>query len=168
MAARIEDLTYDPSIGQFVWNKHIKFSRIQKGDVAGFIDNGGYRIIRLNGKEFSAHRLIWEHFNGPIPVGMKIDHIDGDTDNNHLINLRLATPGQNTHNSKIPNTSKSKIKGVCWCKVRAKWQAKIAFEGQIYRRWFDEIQNACDWVIDKREELHGEFANHGIHEKDIC
>lgn len=33
------------------------------------------------------HRDIWEHYNGPIPDGMHIHHIDGDTANNDIGNL---------------------------------------------------------------------------------
>ena len=46
----------------------------------------------------SVHRAVWETFNGPIPKGMEIDHIDGDSFNNKLSNLKLVTHAENTRN----------------------------------------------------------------------
>ena len=46
--------------------------------VAGSLDDRGYRTLSVNGKNRSAHRVIWEHVNGDIPKGLEVDHIDGD------------------------------------------------------------------------------------------
>ena len=49
--------------------------------------DGYYRS--LNGKFL--HRKIWKHFNGEIPEGYVIHHIDGDPSNNDLENLQMVT-----------------------------------------------------------------------------
>lgn len=59
-----------------------------------------YNELRnANGKKkgilFYVHRLVWETFNGEIPEGKEIDHIDNDTRNNHIDNLQLVTRRQN-------------------------------------------------------------------------
>jgi hypothetical protein len=36
------------------------------------------------------HRLVWTHFNGEIPKGKKVQHLDGNKDNNRLENLTLV------------------------------------------------------------------------------
>lgn len=41
------------------------------------------------------HRDVWEFHNGPIPEGMHIHHIDGDTSNNDISNLECIT--RNAH-----------------------------------------------------------------------
>lgn len=46
-------------------------------------------------KQLLVHRLVWEAFNGPIPKGMTIDHIDNDKTNNLLSNLQLMTRTDN-------------------------------------------------------------------------
>lgn len=49
----------------------------------------------LNKKHFLVHRAVWEAFNGPIPEGYDIDHIDGNPTNNSLDNLQAITHSEN-------------------------------------------------------------------------
>lgn len=62
----------------------------------------GYEIINLccdgKPKKLLVHRLVWETFNGPIPEGMEIDHINTIRDDNRLDNLRVVTPKENCNN----------------------------------------------------------------------
>ncbi|HBW57840.1 MAG TPA: hypothetical protein DEF27_08565 [Oscillatoriales bacterium UBA8482] len=55
----------------------------------------GYRQISCYGKTFLVHRVVWEAFNGEIPQGLQINHIDGNKANNSLSNLELVTPAEN-------------------------------------------------------------------------
>lgn len=52
-----------------------------------------------NGKQksFRVSRLVWSAFNGPIPDGMQINHIDEDTFNDNLENLNIMTPKENNN-----------------------------------------------------------------------
>lgn len=71
-------------------------------------------------KDTKAHylilaRVIWETFNGPIPPGLQVNHIDENPANNALSNLNLMTPKENsnwgTRNQRIgPKVSKA-LKG---------------------------------------------------------
>lgn len=58
-------------------------------------DRNGYKRFQYEGHIYSIHRLIYETFNGPIPEGMLVDHIDGKRSNNALYNLRLVTQSDN-------------------------------------------------------------------------
>lgn len=42
-------------------------------------------------KWFRVHRLVWEAFNGEIPDGYEINHIDENTENNSLSNLSAVS-----------------------------------------------------------------------------
>ena len=59
----------------------------------------GYYQVRLYDNGLSTfhyvHRLVWETFVGEIPSDKQIDHIDGDTSNNHISNLQLVTGREN-------------------------------------------------------------------------
>ena len=65
------------------------------------MDKDGYLHVFLckDGKPtiFSVHRLAYEAFNGKIPEGMQVNHIDEDKTNNRLDNLNLMTPKENTN-----------------------------------------------------------------------
>lgn len=60
--------------------------------------DGYYRIQLWKqsiGKAYQVHRLVWSAFNGPIPEGMQVNHIDEKPSNNSLSNLNLMTPKEN-------------------------------------------------------------------------
>ena len=80
--------------------------RVYKKRGNGFMkptmDNNGYYVSKF-GTKCLWHRFIWEAFNGQIPKGMTIDHIDGNKMNNSLYNLRLVTRAKNTSLAQIKN-----------------------------------------------------------------
>lgn len=66
-------------------------------------DHKKYHSVRLydglgTRKKFVIHRLMWIVFNGPIPEGYQIDHIDRNNTNNMLSNLRCVTVSENQLN----------------------------------------------------------------------
>jgi len=46
-------------------------------------------------------RFVWEHFNGEIPMGYEIDHINGVRTDNRIENLRCVTPLENNRSRDI-------------------------------------------------------------------
>jgi len=102
---------------------------------AGCYTTKGYRIVRIDGCLYKEHRIIWVMHNGPIPDGLDIDHIDRDTTNNKLENLRLATRS-------INNLNKNS-KGVTYDKTRKKWKAQLTINGkQVLNKRFDSYEEA--------------------------
>lgn len=73
-------------------------NRSTKRIIEGGMRNG-YVCIAVGGKSESAHCLVWEAFNGPIPKGSVIDYIDGNRLNNRLSNLRLVSQSENMVNA---------------------------------------------------------------------
>ena len=65
-------------------------------------DYKGYLHVGLskNGKQESClvHIIVWQIFNGKIPDGKEIDHIDGNPSNNCLENLRCVPHKENCNN----------------------------------------------------------------------
>lgn len=99
------------------------------------IKNRGYRFLGLThcgskSKIEYVHRCVWDAFNGKSSRSMEIDHIDGDTSNNNLWNLRLVTRRQNMRNI-LRTDSRSGYRGV---RVRPgrkmPWTAYISVDGK--------------------------------------
>ena len=63
--------------------------------------NGRYLLVVLvKGKEHKnilVSRAVWSAFNGPIPPGMQVNHINEDKHDNRLENLNLMTPKENAN-----------------------------------------------------------------------
>jgi len=136
--------------------------RVKIGDVAGCFNKGdGYYQIGINLIDYKLHRLVWIYHNGDIPDGMQIDHIDGNSLNNLIENLRLATHGENQRNSKISSANTSGVKGLHWVKSRGKWRAQIYVDSKcIYLGHFDTKEGAEAAITAARNNLHGDFARH--------
>ena len=79
---------------------------IRKGEEAGCKkrrSNGdGRDCIRVSycNRVYPAHRIIWEMFNGTIPKGMVIDHLNEDAWDNRIDNLACKTRRENNQNKK--------------------------------------------------------------------
>ncbi len=58
----------------------------------------GYKYFNCAGKTMLVHRFIYECFNGVIPDGYEIDHIDGNPADNSLENLRAVSHRVNINN----------------------------------------------------------------------
>lgn len=95
------------------------------GAIAGSKDKKGYIRIKINGKLYLAHRLIYKMFNGVDPGDFEVDHVDRDNTNNHPSNLRLANHSQNKTNARTYRNNKQKLKGVSWHKQHRKYVATI-------------------------------------------
>lgn len=120
-----------------------------------------YIIIRYQDKIYSAHRIIWEMFNGPIPEGMQIDHEDGNGLNNSLSNLRLVSLNENLKNKSKYSNNSSGCTGVSWHKAQAKWVAYISDSGKsITLGYFKELDDA---IATRKiaERTYGYHKNHG-------
>jgi len=117
---------FDYRDGQLYW-KEKRYSPIDLSKPAGFIGKSGYRTIRIEGKDYRAHRLVWKYHYGKDPKEF-IDHIDGNKTNNNMENLREATNQQNGFNRGPQKNNKLGIKGVR--KQGNRYRATIIINGK--------------------------------------
>ena len=99
------------------WVRHAANGRVKPGDIAGSLtgkkamEKCYYRVFCVD-KSYSVSRIIWEMFNGKIPHGMQIDHININPQDNRIENLRLITNLHNCQNRKKYKTNSSGVTGV--------------------------------------------------------
>lgn len=101
------------------------------GSVAGWVTvcNGRhYRKMSIKSKSVYVHQAIFILHHGKLPK--YIDHIDGNSLNNKIENLRTASQSQNMANSRKKNTNTSGYKGVTFRKDTKKWQSAIMVNGK--------------------------------------
>jgi hypothetical protein len=127
--------------------------------------NKNYKWIKsdLLPKQMGVHRVIWEMHNGPIPNGFVIDHIDRNTLNNSIENLRLATKSQNSMNAKGKagkNSNLPKNVHVDWVyKGKIRYRAQVVANGKMHR--LGNFINIADAELAAKELVklhHGKFG----------
>jgi len=95
-------------------------------------------------------------FHGEEPPDY-IDHINGNRDDNRILNLRFATHSQNLQNSKLRKGNKSGHPNVWFSASKNRWLVEIRNGAKIIsvqRRTFEE---ACEFQIKTAQEQHGQF-----------
>ena len=164
-------LDYDQETGALTWRPRRReaFSRYQDwkrwvnlfaGRVAGSNSGAlGYRQVFIFRRNYKAHRVAWAIHYGEWPDG-QIDHINGDTGDNRIENLRVVTNAENQRNSKHRANNSSGRIGVHWCAKGEKWAATIAGGGRrVSLGLFVDFDAACA----ARAEAEREFGFHPNH-----
>jgi hypothetical protein len=114
--------------GLYVKQKY--HGQVAIGDRAGTLVRDGYRQLRIHGKQYLEHRLIWLLHTGSLPTD-EIDHINGDRQDNRIENLRLVSRDMNMQNQRTARRDNtSGLLGVR--KSGAKWYATIGIDGKRF------------------------------------
>ncbi len=111
------------SDGELIWKVQIN-SRALVGNVAGCLNNKGYKVTRVDGKFYKNHRLVWLWHHGYFPEH-GLDHIDRNPSNNRIENLREVSQSCNMRNVKQRINNMSGVTGVSWLEKNNKWQVHI-------------------------------------------
>lgn len=94
-----------------IFSFNAKLGKLVK--VKGHLNSRGYISDRLpDRKMYLVHRAIWETFNGEIPEGMVIDHLNTNRSDNRLDNLNCCTYSENSNNPNSVAKMKETLKEV--------------------------------------------------------
>ena len=126
-----------------------KLIRMDRKNSNGSLDKDGYLIIKVKGKQFKAHRIVWLLNYGKFPDG-EIDHINRNKLDNRIENLRIADRVLNNRNKDIidkPN-EKTGLPGIYIDKTKGlKKKYAFHFNRKTYR-FYDKFE-----ALKKKEEL---------------
>ena len=124
-------LSYKPETGRLVW----KIRGLPKWDGrwAGkpaliSVNLNGYLCGEVFARPHRAHRIIWKMVHGLDPDD--VDHVDGNRQNNRLINLRSVTRQDNLRNARRRSDNVTGVTGVSWDANRGRWFVSICVDGK--------------------------------------
>ena len=124
------------------------------GDNAASKNKAGYLRVRINSKEYGAHRIVWRWVTGEDPGALQVDHINEIKDCNAWHNLRVATHTQNKQNTK-------KTKGYWLVKHTGKYQACIVVNGTSITLGCHATEAEAAAAYKKASlKYHGEFSRY--------
>lgn len=143
--------------------------RSSTGLPATFMCNKGYMYTVCKKNTVYLHRIVWVLLNGPIPAGMEIDHINGNPSDNQIGNLRLCDRFQNCQNVKRRKDNSSGVKGAFFDSFSKTWRGCVSFKKKRhYTPRFKTLEETRVAVEALRLQLHGEFCNHGLNQKEAA
>ena len=99
-----------------------------------FKGRNGYALVELCGIAKTVHSIVWTTFNGPVPEGQQINHINEIKTDNRLENLNLMTRKENcnwgTRNERI-------------AKSHSKILLQYDLEGSLIKEWDKTTKEIC-------------------------
>lgn len=144
-----------------------RIHRIKKDQVAGSITENRYYEVTYKDKKYYCHRIVYSLFNGEIPDGFVIDHLNQNGLDNSVSNLRVTSAAHNSHNSKINSANKTGLTGVCRVKDKywkATWSENGVSRGKVFSieklGECEAKQSAIEWRKKMIEELNEKGANY--------
>lgn len=142
--------------GELFWKTN-KSHFVKSGQKAGGILSDGRHYIKIDGKPWKLHRIIFLYHHGYIPK--YIDHIDGNPGNNRIENLREVTLSENQWNRKQSKNNKTGSKGVC--NHKNKFRAYCMVNNKNHHLGYFDTQEEAESEVKKfREKHHNEFHRH--------
>lgn len=127
-------LRYEPEAGKLFWKERprelfnsqrafaVWNARFANKLALNYKDKSGYLYGKIFKTCVQAHRAAWIIYYNTEIIG-QIDHINHNTSDNRIINLRTVSESENKKNIKKRKDNKSGFTGVFWFKDR--WLAKI-------------------------------------------
>ena len=149
-----------PNEGKFIWKNVSKYHPDLFGKEAGCPSPANKKIywhIKINNKRYKRGRLMFLYVYGRFPNPC-IDHINGNSLDDKIKNLREATVIENAWNHKKRKRQIDLPMGVRNM-ANGKFQARIGYRGkQLHLGVFKTPIEAKKIYEAKRKELYGKFA----------
>ena len=142
-------LLYESDTGFVYWKKNKKLvasctKKLRK-----------YKRIMIDGVHYVLHRIVYQMHYGDLTINDVIDHINQDTHDNRIENLRKANVFINNQNQGNRKNNTSGYKGVSWSKQKQKWRATITINSKHKTLgFFQTKEEAYSCYIKAKEKFH--------------
>jgi hypothetical protein len=161
-----ECFNYDSETGELYWKERplSHFKNMQYTNAwnvknankkAGVAGTRGYIAIKINGIKYRAHRIVYKMIYGTDPN--HIDHINFNTSDNRIENIRNCTHTENHQHSKRQINNTTGFKGVTATKSN-KFRARITVNSvRLNLGLFDTAEEAYSKYCEAAHLYFGEF-----------
>mgnify|MGYP003611564476 FL=1 len=154
-----EHFLYCPVSGQVV-HKTAKV-KAKVGDRAGSRSKCNSRYLRIHGKKYLEHRVVWLYVTGEWPIN-EIDHKDHDRTNNRWENLREVTHAVNMKNKPRYASNSTGHSGISIDKRCGKYRAYLSIDKKPKSLgYFATLAEAIAARTLALQQTEGYHANHG-------
>ena len=153
-----ECITYDKDFHE---REHVIIDFDKKEEVSKYKiyvrinGNKRYAVLTYKGRKIFLHRFLLGIYHNDYKLENTVDHINGDSLDNRIANLRICSQTDNSKN----NRGKHAVVGVGWLKVNKKWTARIMsnYKG-IHLGNFNTYEEAVLARLKKEKEICGEYG----------
>ena len=153
----IKFFNYDEESGLLSWKRHRSKNKIDTP--IGSISDTGCVRIKIGGKNYAIHRLIWLMKTGKFPD--QVGHIDHNRSNNAWDNLREVDYTGRARNMRKSVRNTSGVVGVSFDTNANKWRASIGSKGTLkFIGLFDTLDEATK-ARKNAEHIENYHPNHG-------
>jgi len=137
---------YDAESGMLLWRKGNN-RNVKPWQEAKSSNGHGYYNVKIDGKSYLVHRLIWLYVYGNFPKE-DIDHKNRIKNDNRLCNLRDVSRTDNCQNISLPNHNKSGHIGVSWFKSHNCWTVYVKVDKK--NKWLGNYKNLDDAIAARK------------------
>lgn len=141
----------------------------RQGDQAGIVDKlQGSWVLSHDRRSIRVHRIIYLLKNGSIDSSKVIDHLDGNSFNNRLDNLRQVDQKTNRRNLKKDKRNTTGVTGVSYSAPSNSYRSAVSSDTKRYTANFaigkygkeEAFRLACEWKDNKLKELNEQGAGY--------
>jgi hypothetical protein len=144
---QVDEDTIHYILNNFKYNEDGSLTRYDRKNSGGSYDKDGYLIIKIKGRQYKAHRIVYLLNHNKLPNG-EIDHINRNRSDNRIENLRVVTRKVNIRNTTKKPNEKTGVVGVHIDNTNGlKKNFATSHKGKTYR--FSTLEEAYN----KRQEL---------------
>jgi hypothetical protein len=134
------------------YSNKLNYGRVgkQAGNVRDFNGRQQYYVVSISGKSFFTHRIAYLLYHGNVDPENDIDHIDGNSLNNSIDNLREVPPFLNCRNSRKRVKGKELETGIYY-------EELLSRRGTLLKR----INAHCAILPNKTEKVNFSVLKYG-------